>query len=313
MAIDGPPAAVRRATRAGAAALLVLAPWVWFAARDGLGWFSDVGWTVLPALAAVVVLAAVALRRWWPLRVLAASVVLLTVVAVVLPWTPADRGPVAPGTQVRVAGANVTARADAAGTLLRLDADVLVVSEMTGELSAPLAAAYPHRYRDRGNPDVAVYSRLPMHVTATSGPDLPGLRAEVDGPGGRFVLYALHVPRPWWTSRGSHQVTAPEHSRLVDALAGRAAAEELPVVVVGDLNTPDRTADLHRLLTRGGLVDAMRAGWSGPTSVTLWAPLLLRIDHVLVTQGWCGDDPARPALERSDHRAVAVTVGPCGS
>jgi hypothetical protein len=55
----------------------------------------------------------------------------------------------------------------------------------------------------------------------------------------------------------------------------------------------------------------MRDGWAGPTSVGQWAPLLVRIDHVLVTQGWCGDDPARPPLTRSDHSAVAATVGPC--
>jgi endonuclease/exonuclease/phosphatase (EEP) superfamily protein YafD len=311
VAIDRLPTAVTGATWIGAAALLALAPWLWFAVRHWLGWLSDVAWTVLPALAAVIVLAAALLRRWWPLRALAVSLVVLTVVAVVLPWTPADRGPVAPGTGVRVVGANVTARADAAATLVGLAPDVLVVTEMAGGLSAPLSAAYPHRFRDSGSPDVAVYSRLPLRVTEISGPDLPGVRAEIDGPAGTFVLYALHVPRPWWTARGGYQVTAPEHSRLIDVLARRVAAERLPVVMVGDLNTPDRTADFHRLLTAGGLVDAGRAGWAGPTSVGQWAPLLVRIDHVLVTQGWCGDAPGRPALTRSDHRAVAATVGPC--
>ena len=311
MATDGPPTAVTRATWIGAAALLALAPWLWFAVCDRLGWLSDVGWTVLPALTVVVVLAAVALRHWWPMCTLAASLVVLTMVAVVLPWTPADRGPVAPGGGVRVIGANVTARVDAAATLVGLAPDVLVVSEMTGALTGPLSAAYPHRFWDRDRPGVAVYSRLPLRVTEISGPDLPGVRAEVEGPAGPFVLYALHVPRPWWTAHGGYQVTAPEHSRLIDVLARRVMAERLPVVVVGDLNTPDRTADFHRLLTGGGLVDAMRDGWAGPTSVGQWAPLLARIDHVLVTHEWCGDESARPALTRSDHSAVAATVGPC--
>jgi endonuclease/exonuclease/phosphatase family metal-dependent hydrolase len=128
---------------------------------------------------------------------------------------------------------------------------------------------------------------------------------------GPFVLYALHVPRPWYTVRGGYQVSPPEHSRLLEVLARRVAAQRLPAVVVGDLNTSDRTRDYRALLAEGGLVDAMRDGWGGPTSVTRWAPLLARIDHVLVTSGWCGDDPARPALEASDHRGVTATVGRC--
>jgi endonuclease/exonuclease/phosphatase (EEP) superfamily protein YafD len=296
-----------------AAALLALLPWLWFAGRDALGWLSDVGWTVLPAVAAAVVLGAgvVGLRRWWPALALAVSMLLMATTAVLLPWTPADAGAVAPGAGVRIVGANVTGREDAAATLVGLDADVVVVTEMTRGLVAPLSAAYPHRLWDRDGPEVAVYSRFPLRVTEVSGPDLPGLRAEVDGPEGPFVLYALHVPRPWYTAGGGYQVTPPEHSRLLEVLARRVAAERLPTVVVGDLNTPDRTRDYRALLAAGGLVDAMREGWSGPTSVTRWAPLLVRIDHVLVTSGWCGDDPARPVLAASDHRAVTATVGRC--
>jgi hypothetical protein len=300
--------------RPAAAALLALPPWLWLASRDALGWPSDVGWTVLPALAAAVALGAGVVglrRRWRPALVLAVSMLVMATVAVIQPWTPADAGPVAPGSGIRIVGANVTGRADAAATLVGLDADVLVVTEMTGALAAPLSVVYPHRFWDRDSPDVAVYSRLPVRVTETSGPDLPGLRAEVDGPAGPFVLYALHVPRPWYTVRGGYQVSPPEHSRLLDVLARRVATERLPAVVVGDLNTSDRTRDYRALLAEGGLVDAMRDGWGGPTSVTRWAPLLARIDHVLVTSGWCGDDPARPALEASDHRAVTATVGRC--
>jgi hypothetical protein len=145
VATVGPPTAVTRATRIGASALLALAPWLWFAVRDRLGWLSDVGWTVLPALAVVVVLAAVVLRRSWPLRAFAASLIVMTVVAIVLPWTPADRGPVVPGSGVRVVGANVTARVDAAAALVRLAPDVLVVSEMTAGLAGSLSAIYHSR------------------------------------------------------------------------------------------------------------------------------------------------------------------------
>ncbi|SDF31974.1 endonuclease/exonuclease/phosphatase family protein [Pseudonocardia oroxyli] len=59
------------------------------------------------------------------------------------------------------------------------------------------------------------------------------------------------------------------------------------------------------------LTDAARDTWQGPTQVTSWRLLLLRIDHVLVSPGWCGDDPLHVPLPGSDHQAVTATVGPC--
>jgi endonuclease/exonuclease/phosphatase (EEP) superfamily protein YafD len=232
-------------------------------------------------------------------------------VAVLGPWIPADRGAVTETGAVRIVGANVADVGDAAAELVGLAADVVVVVEMTNHLVEPLAAIYPYRYFDDRNPDFGVYSRLPFRVTAERGPDLPGVRVEVSGPDKPFALYALHVPRPWASGGPRYQVSVAEHSRLVHLLAGRIAAESLPVVVVGDLNTVDRTPDYLVLLERGRLDDAMRDGWAGPTSVGMWAPLLARIDHILVGAGWCGDDARRAALPGSDHRAVTATVGPC--
>jgi endonuclease/exonuclease/phosphatase (EEP) superfamily protein YafD len=81
------------------------------------------------------------------------------------------------------------------------------------------------------------------------------------------------------------------------------------VVVAGDLNSTDRARD-YRLLD-AGLVDAMRDGWAGPTSVTQWRAFLLRIDHLFVGRGWCGDGAHRVELPGSDHDAIVATVGPC--
>ena len=288
----------------------LVAPWCWFLLRDRLGAVALGVAILMPVLVPLAAAALVVLVR--PRRVaaaVAASTLLAGVVAVVLPWTPQDAGAVAAGRAVTVASANVRGRATAAGALVAADADVLVISEMAPGLRAPLAAHYPYRAETAAGPDVAVFSRLPLEAPRTG--DLPGLRVEVAGRGGPFVLYALHVPRPWITGASEgYQATPDEHLRIVEGIRDRAAAERSPVVVTGDLNSSDRAPD-YRALVRGGLVDAMRAEWAGPTQVGRWRPLLVRIDHVLVGPGWCGDGARRLDLPRSDHAGVTVAVGPC--
>ncbi len=288
------------------------APWSWFLLRDALGVVGLGVAILLPVLVALAVLALVTVVR--PRRAgvaVAVSVVVAGAVAVVAPWTPRDAGPVAPDRAVTIAGANVQSRAQAAPPVLAVDADVLVVSEMTPRLRPALAAHYPYRLDDvaTDDPSVAVYSRLPLGEPQVDG--LPGLRVEVAAEGGPFVLYALHIPRPWITGPPGYEATAAEHLRIVERIGDRIAAERAPVVVVGDLNSPDRAPNYRTLMARGGLVDAMRAEWTAPTSVAKWTPLQLRIDHVLVSAGWCGDRPSHFDLPRSDHLGVTVSIGPC--
>jgi endonuclease/exonuclease/phosphatase (EEP) superfamily protein YafD len=135
------------------------------------------------------------------------------------------------------------------------------------------------------------------------------MRAAVAAPA-PFVLYAMHVPKPWWSGSGGYWTTPAEHHRLVETVAAQIAREPGPVVLAGDLNSTDRARD-YRLLVGAGLTDAMRAGWAGPTSVTVFRALLLRIDHLLVGPGWCGEASRRFTLPRSDHDGITATVGPC--
>jgi endonuclease/exonuclease/phosphatase (EEP) superfamily protein YafD len=290
----------------------VAAPWSWFLLRDSFGGVSLGVAVLLPVLVVVAVVALVALVR--PRRAglgVAGSVMLAGAVAIVAPWTPLDAGPVAPGRAVTLASANVGYQAEPAGALLAVNADVLVIAEMTPDLEPTLAARYPYHVDDlRAAPGVAVYSRLPLGEPQLD--DLAGLRVEVTAAGGPFVLYALHVPRPWITAGPpDYQVTPDEHLRIVERLGDRVASERRPVVVAGDLNSVDRAPDYRALVARGGLVDAMRAGWAAPTSVGKWQPLLVRIDHVLVSAGWCGDGPRRFYLPGSDHAGITASIGRC--
>ncbi|MEJ2887515.1 endonuclease/exonuclease/phosphatase family protein [Actinomycetospora aeridis] len=287
--------------------ILAALPWVWFPLRDELALVGDVLAIVLPVLAGLAAVAAVVLGRWWGL-VTAVSVVLAATVAVVGPWTPQDAGAVRPGAGITVASANVTGMTATVPALRAADADVLVVVENDRRIDAALAATYRFHVYAPGEPAVGVYSRFPVRLLDAPSADFPGVRAAVDAPT-PFVVYGLHIPRPWWTGGFGYQSTPAEHHRLVEAVAARVGREPGPVVVAGDLNSTDRARD-YRLLD-AVLVDAMRDGCAGPTSVTQWRAFLLRIDHLFVSRGWCGDAAHRFDLPRSDHDGIEATVGPC--
>ena len=299
------------------AAALAALPWAWFALRDSSGGVGDVLAILFPVLMAGVVLFGIGIvggtrqPRW---LVPTGSALLVGLLATLGPWLPADAGPVRPGAGVTVVGANVRESREPVPALLQASPDVLVISELSPRVDAALSAVYPNREVLRGGPSVGVYSRLPLRVLDRGGPDLPGMRLEVDGPDGPFLLYGLHVPRPWYTADGSgYQATLAEHHRILTALAARIAAERQPVVVLGDLNMPDRGRDYRQLLQTPHLVDAMRDRGTRFSSVGKWTPLLLRIDHALVSSGWCGDDAGQLELPGSDHRGIGVTVGPCAA
>lgn len=308
------PRAARSRHLRPAAALAAL-PWAWFALRDSTGGVGDVLAILFPVLMAGLVLFGVGIvcgtrQPWW--LVPTGSALLVGLLATLGPWWPADAGAVRPGAGVTLVGANVRESRGPLPVLLQASPDVLVISELSPRVDAALSAAYPYREVLRGGPNVGVYSRLPLRVLDRGGDDLPGMRLEVAGPAGPFLLYGLHVPRPWYTSAGSgYQATVAEHHQILAALAARIAAERAPVVVVGDLNMPDRGRDYRQLLQAPHLVDAMRDRGTRFSSVGKWTPLLLRIDHALVSSGWCGDDARQLELPGSDHRGIGVTVGPC--
>ena len=68
----------------------------------------------------------------------------------------------------------------------------------------------------------------------------------------------------------------------------------------------------YRLLTTN-LRDAITAaGWGHSTYPDgIWAPLLLRIDHVVMPQDWCAERSRIVDIPGSDHDGLEVDVGPC--
>lgn len=276
---------------------------------------------LLPALVAPVAVAIVvagAVRQSLRLMGAAASWIVLLAVAVVGPWIPHGTAAPAETGSVTVAVANVLYDNDepaaAVADILRDAApDVVVVPEATAAIDELLRQAFPYAERHADTVALGVYSRMPLrsegHVPGLL-PDRRQQRVIVDAPGRPFVLWGLHLARPWLTTSGSHQLRPGGHARKLDAFLDAFAEEELPVVIAGDLNLTDRGRGYRHLVD--GRRDAMRGIWGGRTSVkAAWRPLLLRIDHIVVPSDWCAADQARFDVSGSDHRGVVARVGPC--
>ncbi len=300
------------------AGIAALAPWTWFAVRD-LGSAFDlvaVGLPVLFALAALGLAAYAAVRKHRLLAVGVVSCLLAGGVAVVGPWRPRSLPP--PVRAFRIVAANVSSdnpdRADAAAEAISRGGDLVLLLEAgeagwighTPEYGTVIQPTYSNQvYLSRFG---ARLLDRPKHWPRR----LRAHRLEVDAPSGRVVVYVAHLVRPYLGPRRifrlGRQMTAQRRER--DALLASARSETAPVVLAGDFNFSDRSIGYRRIT--GRFRDAMRARWTSPTYVAgLWRPFLLRIDHIFVPRDWCSTSPARFDLRGSDHRGVAVVVGPC--
>jgi len=286
---------------------LVLLPWTWFLVRDRFAILEGVAVGLpLIVLGGLVVAGTVGLilRTWLALPV-ALSVAAFGVVAILAPRTPRD-GP-APEFPVRVAAANVLEGNEsprrAAATLVEQHADVLAVVEGADAVRLELDAAYPNV---AASSTLTVHSRYPIRLL-TSGARLSGyrvLRARVWGPGGPFVLYAVHSLNPLYQASFADQLS------FLDALISRVSLEEQPALLLGDFNLTDRGQGYRRITV--ALRDAMRASWAESTyDAGVWQLLFLRIDHIFTSPAWCARDGLRFPIPGSDHAGVSASVGPC--
>jgi endonuclease/exonuclease/phosphatase (EEP) superfamily protein YafD len=307
-----------RAKRQWAAVAVVgLLPWTWFAVRN-FTLVLDLVATGLPVLCTLGALAIAvygAIRKRRLLLIGTASWLLAGTAAVAGPWRPEPVPPPVRG--FRVVSANVNSKNP---TIDRAVADalaqqgdlVLLIEAGKGRLKPP--PEYPTVIRPQYSAQV-ILSRFPARLLdkpAGWPNDFRAHRLEVDAPSGRIIVYLAHLKRPHLgPGRILHvrsQLRAQRRER--EAVLRSARAETVPVVVAGDFNTSDRSRPYRRISSR--FRDAMRARWAGPTYVgAVWRPFLLRIDHIFVPPDWCSARPERFTLHGSDHRGLAVDIGPC--
>ena len=324
---------------------LPVLPWLWYLVRS-LFAFMDVVAAGLPILIIIGGAAAVAIavgRRSIPFALLAASFGLFFVVSVLLPFRSTNGA--APTESIRVATVNAGlyffSDNDLGFLVFEEEPDLVVGVELAESHDTELQSRFENAvtdiiplerqqqneaglspddesFRRNGLPSIGVYSDLEMvqledPIADVIDGGLPGFRLLVTTDSGDMIVYALHIPRPGGTD-GAFEVSAGEHIAIANAVADAVAAEELPTMVLGDLNAVDR-GQAYRALT-GSLEDGIRhAGNAGPTTDRPLPESLLyaRVDHLLMTPGLCTANAVSVDTRWSDHRPLLADIGPCGS
>ena len=202
---------------------------------------------------------------------------------------------------------------EVADALLAVEADVLVVCEMTATLHTALddhgaLERYPHRigYDGRRSEGLALWSRLPFVTTRAvhvGGRDALTVTVAVDG--ASFDVMALHAPTP--TSHAHGDQWAP----WLRAIAGLMRSNANPTLMVGDFNATRWHAPFRAIL-RAGYRDAHEL--SGRGFSTSWpigarfVPPFVRLDHALVDPRLAPCSLRDLTIPGSDHRAFVVSV-----
>ena len=226
------------------------------------------------------------------------------------------------------------ARASIIESIRSADADVIALQELnagTAEIiRRELIRDYPYQILDpkertRG---MGIISRLPMQATGESLPNQGVGETQIvslDWAERTIVVMNVHpmptVARPPRFLVGSERVewTIRERERDIETTMNFAASKELPVIVLGDFNTPEQS-EAYRIATRT-LIDSWReAGWGfghtfpapdgsgGSRIFVAGMPLptwLVRIDYIFHSQHWCAlSTRLGPWDGYSDHRPV---------
>ena len=318
-------------------------PWLWYLIRSFHPLLDQVaiGLPVLTVIVAVVALYLTVSRASIKALALFISLVAFFFVAIIGPWRP-QSGP-APEQPIRIATVNTGlywfSDNDLGFLVNQEQPDLVVGVELAESHDAELRSRFPNTeadilplerqqqnevglqpegdsFRRNGLPSIGVYSSLEM--TALEDPiadqidgGLPGFRLRVETEAGPVIVYALHIPRPVGGD-GAYEVSVSEHLEIVDAIADAVEAEELPTIVVGDLNAVDRGQGYRRLTSE--LTDGMRQNqWAVPTAdrPLPFSLLFARIDHVLISESLCAANGKSINTRYADHRPLVVDVGAC--
>lgn len=153
---------------------------------------------------------------------------------------------------------------------------------------------------------LSVMSKEPIEFeqlpSSRDGGDAIRLVAQLGGE--PVVIYAVHPPSP------SNPVRSEARDRLLERVGIAAAAEELPVIVVGDFNATPWSAGFRKLADPGELVNSQAGyGYSATWPAFLWPVFGVPLDHLVHSDDLTTvEREVGPSLG-PDHRPIRVLLG----
>ncbi len=268
-----------------------------------------------------VVGAVVAFARSWRLLAAITPLLLVTLVPSVLSYWPWKGGDVQ-GETLTVMSVNLLmVNHNTAPIIQEIKAarpDILLLQEYTKHwheaLQLEIGADFPHvSYVTREDSfGAAVYSRRPFverpnrHVPLGEATE-PQIRITIEFNGSKVALYNVHLLPPWGLA-----YTIEHRSQFADLL-DILAADPLPVIVGGDFNFTENSANAAAL-SKVGLADAHSVGgWGRGTtwpvsSFFRWIPSI-RLDHIYLGNGLTCAECRTGTGTGSDHRPVVAKIG----
>ena len=266
---------------------------------------------VQSACAALPLVVACVVGRWYWLALFPAAVLLLNLGLVVPVYFPRAHAPT-DGPAIRVVSANVHTGNRSYERFLEYvrseQPDVVLAVEIDEEWAAALEALepdYPHAIVElrSDNFGIALYSQLPIRhqpIVELADSEVPTIVARLEADAGTFTVIGTHPLPPVSAAYSGYR------NRHLQALAETAAEMPGPVVVLGDLNVTPWSPHFRDLLARGGLRDSRQGFGIQPTWPQHIPWLRIPIDHALISpEVVVLDRKVGPEID-SDHLPIVV-------
>ena len=153
---------------------------------------------------------------------------------------------------------------------------------------------------------IALFSKLPLtnaEIRYLGAAEVPSVSAEVEIGGRRVVLVGTHPLPP-----GSADNTRLRNEQLA-AVAGFVLDQRNSVILVGDLNTTPWSSSFRKFLKKSKLADSTRGFGYQPTWPAGLLPLLIPLDHCLISSDLRVTSRKRGTYVGSDHFPLMVEIG----
>lgn len=188
-----------------------------------------------------------------------------------------------------------------------------VSSEHITECAHALQTSYPYQAaepQEPGNFGIALLSRVPLsdvRVLTLNERWIPTIEAVAQTDAGRVRVFVTHTLPPMSQRAFLHR---NQHLRLLaEHLRAAGADEDLPVIVIGDLNLTPWSPCFDDWLTDAGLTNCSAGHGYAPTWFRFNSPLCgLMLDHACCSPSLVCTQRLVSGEFGSDHRAVVFDL-----